>query len=363
VINLYASSVKNVLFALDAEQAHGLSIRALRLGLHPRCNSAFDSRLAVQLAGINFPNPLGMAAGYDKNGDVPDALLKMGFGHTEVGTVTPLAQPGNSRPRVFRLVSDEGIINRLGFNSPGHETVRSNLKLRSGTGGIVGINIGANKSSTDFAADYVAGIHAFASFATYFTVNISSPNTPGLRALQGSDPLADLIRRVDEARQEQQEETGRRLPLFLKIAPDLDDRELDDIAQAIIDSEFDALIVSNTTLARDGLISANKRETGGLSGKPLFQRSTIILAKMRLRLPSTFPLIGVGGVNDAATAFSKIEAGASLVQLYTGMVYRGPGLPSSILQGLAARCDAENQPSITAVVGRAADHWAGLTED
>jgi dihydroorotate dehydrogenase len=358
VTNLYTSTAKNLLFGLDAERAHSLSIQALRLGIHPRLNSAVDPRLTVTVAGIKFSNPLGMAAGFDKNGEVPDALLKMGFGHTEVGTVTPLPQPGNPRPRVFRLRQDEGVINRLGFNSPGHAQVQSNLKAREKSDGIVGINIGANKESADFAADYVLGIHAFADQATYFSVNISSPNTPGLRALQSSDPLADLMRRVGQARHEQQERTGRRIPLFLKIAPDLDDRELDDIAQAIGDSDFDALIVSNTTLARDGLVSPNKREIGGLSGKPLFQRSTIALAKMRLRLPEAFPLIGVGGVYNAATAFSKIEAGANLIQLYSGMIYQGPGLPGTILSGLVAICDAEKLSSIDSVVGRSAARWA-----
>ena len=360
---LYSNFGRKALFFLDAELAHGLSIKALSMGLHPREAANRDPRLAVTLAGIEFPNPLGMAAGYDKNGDVPDALLKMGFGHTEVGTVTPLPQPGNPKPRIFRLRSDEGVINRLGFNSKGHASARKNLLRRQSASGVVGVNIGANKESTDFAADYVTGIERFADLATYFTVNISSPNTPGLRALQGADPLSDLLQRVGDARLQAAKQHGRSVPLFLKIAPDLSDQELDDIAKALGNSGFDALIVSNTTLSREGLTSTHKTEAGGLSGKPLFERSTAILAKMRLRLPRKFPLIGVGGVNSADTAFKKIEAGASLVQLYSGLVYKGPGLPGEILQGLSDRCDSESLTNLSQVVGRKAEDWAKITLD
>ncbi|NKB53058.1 MAG: quinone-dependent dihydroorotate dehydrogenase [Rhizobiaceae bacterium] len=358
--NLYTSLGKRTLFSIDAEMAHGLSITALRLGLHPRVAADVDPRLAVSIAGLEFPNPLGMAAGYDKNGEVPDALLKMGFGHAEIGTVTPLPQPGNAKPRIFRLQSDQGVINRLGFNSKGHNQTRANLQSRTGRSGIVGINLGANKTSTDFAADYVSGIHKFADLATYFTVNISSPNTPGLRALQKADQLSDLLQRVGEARREQVAKHGRSIPLFLKIAPDLEDPELDDIAATLTKSDADALIVSNTTLARDGLTSKYRDQVGGLSGKPLFERSTIILAKMRLRLPTDFPLIGVGGIHSAETAFAKIEAGANLVQLYSGMVYQGPGLPGAILNGLRQQCDEENLTNISQAVGRSAKDWANI---
>ncbi|MEP1206513.1 MAG: quinone-dependent dihydroorotate dehydrogenase [Rhizobiaceae bacterium] len=361
--DLYSSIGKRALFALDAETAHGVSITALRLGLHPRFNANSDPRLAVSIAGLEFPNPLGMAAGYDKDGEVPDALLKMGFGHTEVGTVPPLPQPGNPKPRIFRLPSDQAVINRLGFNSRGHANARTNLLARSGKPGIIGINIGANKTSEDFAADYVTGVHQFADLATYFTVNISSPNTPGLRALQGADPLTDLLQRVGEARQQEAEKSGRLVPLFLKIAPDLDDQELDDVTEALSNSDFDALIVSNTTLSRAGLTSSNRDETGGLSGKPLFERSTVILAKMRLRLSQDFPLIGVGGVHDAESAFAKIEAGASLIQLYSAMVYQGPGLPGTILQGLQQRCDDDGLSTISQAVGRSAQDWSKVSLD
>ena len=358
--NLYKRFGKQALFGLDAENAHKLSISALNMGLHPRFDAGFDPRLAVNVAGMNFPNPLGMAAGYDKNGEVPRALLKLGFGHTEVGTVTPKPQPGNPKPRIFRLIEDEGVINRLGFNSGGHALAKSKLRTMRKSASIIGINIGANKTSEDFAADYIKGIHEFADLATYFTVNISSPNTPGLRALQGADPLTNLLQRVSEARDQQSEKHGRRVPLFLKIAPDLDDRELDDIARAIINSCFDALIVSNTTLSRDGLSSPNKEkeEVGGLSGKPLFEPSTVILAKIFRRMPQNFPLVGVGGVHNADTAFAKLEAGASLVQLYSGMVYEGPSLPGAILRGLAERCDAESIGRISEITGRAAESWA-----
>lgn len=362
-MGLYSSFGKRALFLLDAEKAHGLSIAALRLGLHPRISAPDDQGLNLSVAGIDFPNPLGMAAGYDKNGEVPDALLQMGFGHTEVGTVTPLPQSGNPKPRVFRLPSDQAVINRLGFNSEGHDKAYANLLARKSGSGIVGVNLGANKASTDFAADYVAGVRKFAELATYFTVNISSPNTPGLRGLQDADPLTDLLQRVSETRQQEVDKLGRSVPLFLKIAPDLEERELDDIANALSKSDFDGLIVSNTTLARTGLSSANRDEIGGLSGKPLFERSTIVLAKMRLRMPDEFPLIGVGGVFDAESAFTKIEAGASLIQLYSGLIYGGPNLPDQILRGLIQRCQAEKLTNISQAIGRSAQDWANFKLD
>ena len=355
---LYSSIGHSLLFCIDAEQAHGLSIDALRMGLHPSFRNDADERLTVKVAGLNFPNPLGMAAGYDKNGDVPDALLRMGFGHTEVGTITPEPQPGNPKPRIFRLREDQGVINRLGFNSKGHAAALARLQARQNRGGLIGVNIGANKTSEDFGADYVSGIHAFSKFASYFTINISSPNTPGLRALQGADPLVDLLSRVSEAREIEVTKTGKQLPLFLKIAPDLSDKELDDIASAIKASDLDALIVSNTTLSRDGLISGHAKEAGGLSGKPLFERSTIVLAKMYQRVGDDLPLVGVGGISDTDSAFAKIEAGASLIQLYSGMIYAGPSLPRDILKGLSKKLDTEKLASITEVVGRNASQWA-----
>ncbi len=354
-MSLYSKIGKELFFKFDAEQAHGLSIRGLKTGLHPRFHAGFDPRLNVDIAGLNFPNPLGMAAGYDKNGDVPDALLALGFGHTEVGTVTPLPQPGNPKPRIFRLKEDRAVINRLGFNSKGHSAALGQLKKRKAKGGIVGINIGANKTSEDFGGDYVKGIEAFGALADYFTVNISSPNTPGLRALQGADPLADLLQRVDDA----VEATGRETPVFLKVAPDLTEVEIDDISKAVLGSNIDALIVSNTTLSRTGLRSGSvTQEAGGLSGAPLFERSTIVLAKAHARLEGKVPLVGVGGVNSAETAWQKIEAGASLVQLYTGLIYEGPSLPKIILQGLSKQLDREGLSSIKEACGRQSDDWS-----
>ena len=358
---IYKNLARPALFALNAETAHGISIQALRSGLHPRARGDTHSCLKQTIAGLEFPNPLGMAAGYDKNAEVPGALLGLGFGHVEIGTVTPNPQPGNPKPRIFRLIEDRAVINRLGFNSAGHATARGNLSGRDRARGIVGVNLGANKTSEDFGTDYVSGIAAFASLADYFTINISSPNTPGLRALQGADPLADLLERVSEARAQQDEHRGK-VPLFLKIAPDLTELQMDAIASAVANSDFDALIVSNTTLSRSGLNSPSRDEVGGLSGRPLFDRSTKVLAHMHQRLRNghncPIPLIGVGGVHDGHTAFQKLEAGASLVQLYSALVYEGPGLPAAIINDLAAQLERENISSVSNIIGRKAQDWA-----
>ncbi len=352
---LYNTIGRKMLFALDAERAHGFSIAALKTGLHPRFDGAFDPRLRVSIAGLDFPNPLGMAAGYDKSGEVPDALLAMGFGHTEIGTITPQPQPGNPKPRIFRLIEDEAVINRLGFNSKGHAAALSKLQARTGAGGIVGVNIGANKTSEDFAADYVKGVDAFGAIATYFTVNISSPNTPGLRDLQTADPLRDLLNRVLE----RVSALNRHVPVFLKIAPDIEAWQMDEIAGILQASSVDALIVSNTTLSRAHLRNTTHAdEAGGLSGKPLFERSTMALANMFERLGNTLPMIGVGGVHDAETAWQKIEAGASLVQLYTGLIYGGPTLAADILKGLSNRLDREGAATLTEIRGRTSAQWA-----
>ncbi|MDP3896985.1 MAG: quinone-dependent dihydroorotate dehydrogenase [Mesorhizobium sp.] len=349
-----------LLFALDPETAHGLSISALKCGLPLARRPRPDDRLRVRLAGLEFPNPLGMAAGYDKNGEVPDALLALGFGFAEIGTVTPLAQAGNPKPRIFRLMRDEAVINRFGFNSEGHAAVLARIAARSRRTGIVGVNIGANKDSTDRVADYEAGIKIFAPHAAYLTVNISSPNTPGLRALQGRDSLAELLTRVMAARDTAA--AGRSAPIFLKIAPDLVEAELDDIAAELLDKGLDGLIVSNTTLARTGLTGPEHvGETGGLSGKPLFARSTTMLARMRRRLGKDFPLIGVGGVDSVETALEKIRAGADLVQLYTGMIYAGPALPGRIVRGMSRFADDEGLRSIRDIRDSAVDIWADAT--
>ena len=326
----------------------------MRAGLHPRFRSD-DPALAVDVAGLGFAHPLGVAAGYDKEGEVVAPLLAAGFSHVEVGTVTPRPQPGNPRPRVFRLAEDRAVINRYGFNSGGADAVAARLDRPRGRRpiGVRGVNVGANKAtvaSGDVAADYARGIARLGARADYVTINVSSPNTPGLRAWQG-EGLRALVERAGEAMAALPDAEPGRRPLFLKIAPDLARSELDAVAKAV-EGRIDALIVSNTTLARDGLRSRHARETGGLSGRPLFAPSTRVLALMRLRLPGT-PLVGVGGVEDAETAWRKIEAGATLVQLYTALVYRGPGVVGEIVRGLSERCAREGV-AIRDVVGREA---------
>jgi dihydroorotate dehydrogenase len=350
---------KQALFAFDPETAHSLSIAALKSGLPLGCGVPVSNRLKVSLCGLAFPNPLGMAAGYDKNGEVPDALLGLGFGFAEVGTVTPLAQSGNPRPRIFRLTRDEAVINRLGFNNEGHERCLERLKVRSAKPGIVGVNIGANKDSADRFADYELGVQRFASLASYLTVNISSPNTPGLRTMQARESLAELLSRVNAARAAVTPPGMRPVPVFLKIAPDLGEAELADIAAEVTDKAIDGVIVSNTTLARDTLKStAHAGETGGLSGKPLFVRSTAVLARMRKLLGPETAIIGVGGVNSAETALEKIRAGADLVQLYTGMIYAGPSLPGRIVKDMARFAEAERIVSLHEIRDTRLAHWA-----
>ncbi len=346
------------LFALPPEKAHSMSVAALKAGLLAAPTLKADPRLEVELGGLKFPNPVGLAAGYDKNAEVPDAILRLGFGFTEVGTITPLPQPGNPKPRVFRLTLDKGLINRLGFNNEGHAKALARLKARGNRDGIVGVNIGANKTSTDFVADYEAGIETFRSVASYFTVNISSPNTPGLRNLQAAEALEVLIERIFSRLDQCTESEAGSIPVFLKIAPDLDEKQMDEIAQVVLNSRLAALIVSNTTLDRDMLSDqALANEAGGLSGPPVFAKSTKILAEMYRRIGKHIPLIGVGGISSSADAIAKIEAGASLVQLYTGMVYAGPCLPAEIVRGLSAHLDKTGAESICELVGSKANSW------
>ena len=333
--------LRPLLFALDAETAHGLTIAALRTGLL-RTASADDPILRTTVAGFDLPNPIGLAAGFDKNAEIPDAMLRLGFGFVEVGTVTPLAQAGNPRPRVFRLPEVGGVINRLGFNNEGLEAAMIRLRARGSRLGVVGVNLGANKDSVDRAADYVTGVRAAATLASYLTINISSPNTPGLRALQDGAALDDLIARVVEAR-------GRiPTPLFVKVAPDLTPADIDQIARAALDGGIDGLIISNTTLARDGVSTG---EAGGLSGQPLFERSTEILRAFRAATGGALPLIGVGGVGSGAQAYAKLRAGASAVQLYTALVYGGPGLIARIKTDLVALLRRDGFASVAAAVG------------
>lgn len=333
-----------VLRLLDPETAHRATLLGLKSGLGPK-GKTDDPALAVKVFGLSFPNPLGIAAGFDKNAEVPDAMLKLGFGFAEVGTSTPRPQPGNPRPRIFRLDQHQAVINRLGFNNEGHEATLARLQARARKPGIVGVNLGANKDTEDKAADYVTGIKRFEGLAHYFTVNISSPNTPGLRGLQNRAELEDLLTRVMAARQ-------GTTPVLLKIAPDLDEAECEDIAEITLASGVDGMIVSNTTIAREGLVDGrHASETGGLSGAPLMQKSTEVLRRMARLTDRKLPLVGVGGVASGDDAYAKIRAGASLVQLYTALTYQGPGLVTRIKNDLAAALRRDGFATVQDAVG------------
>lgn len=341
---------RSALFLIDPERAHGLTIAALKSGLMPGPGPVTSPRLTQTLFGLDFPNPIGLAAGFDKNADVPDAALRLGFGFAECGTVTPLAQAGNPRPRIFRLTPDRAVVNRLGFNNAGHAAAEARLKVRLGRAGVIGINIGANKDAADRAADYVSGYRRLAGLASYVTVNISSPNTPGLRGLQDPEALADLLGRVADVRRE----SGVARPILLKIAPDLDAEAIAAIVEQAIVHGIDALIVSNTTIDRPATLkSPLARETGGLSGAPLFAPSTEALKHAYRAARGRLKLIGAGGVASAEDAYAKIAAGAHLVQLYSAMVYEGPHLPARIARGLDARLQSEGL-TLDALRGRAA---------
>ncbi|WP_273756895.1 quinone-dependent dihydroorotate dehydrogenase [Bartonella sp. MM73XJBT] len=348
---------RSALFMLDPEHAHRLAIIGLKNGLST-CQKIFDKRFSVTVAGLEFENFIGLAAGFDKNAEVVDAILRLGFAFTEIGTVTPKPQAGNPKPRLFRLKEDEAIINRMGFNNDGHQIVYKRLQTYKQLG-IVGINIGANKDTINKIDDYTAGIAHFYDVADYFTVNISSPNTPGLRDLQARDSLHLLIDAISQARNEYKKKYGFSVPIFLKIAPDLSEKELDDIAEEIQCSDFDGLIVSNTTLSRQGLKNnLLSTEEGGLSGRPLFELSTIVLAKMRQKLGKDIAIIGVGGIKDAQTALEKVKAGADLVQLYTGMVYEGPSLVVNILKEILQFMQQDGVDSIKAYRDQSVEDWA-----
>lgn len=351
VIGLFDRLSRPLMRALDPEDAHNLALRALRF--MPRGRPAADAReLGVRAFGLNFPNPVGLAAGFDKNAVVPDALLRLGFGFVEVGTVTPRAQTGNPRPRVFRLASDEGVINRLGFNNQGGAVVLARLAERAGAGGIVGVNVGANRDSADRAEDYVRLIETFAPVASYFTVNVSSPNTPGLRDLQQASALDDLLARVIDARERVRPRAGP-TPVLLKIAPDLTLPDLDDVVGIARKHRVDGMIVGNTTISRPGSLRDRKtaRQAGGLSGRPLFKLSTRMLAETFVRAEGMFPLIGVGGIDSGATAIAKIKAGATLIQLYSALVYRGIGLVAEIKADLLAALKRGHRDSLSSMVG------------
>jgi dihydroorotate dehydrogenase len=349
--------LRPLLFSLDPETAHQWAITTLRKIPLPSA-APDDPRLAVSAFGLAFPNPLGLAAGFDKNGEVVDPILRLGFGFTEAGTITPLPQHGNPRPRLFRLTRDQGVINRLGFPSQGHGEVYARLANRSPRPGIVGVNLGANKDSSDRIEDYARGIASFADVADYFTINISSPNTPGLRDLQRADALDDLLARVLAARDEQARRFGRK-PVLLKIAPDLTLAELDEIIKCARSRKIDGLIVSNTTVSRPAaLLDPAASEAGGLSGRPLFPLSTRMLAQAYLRVEKQFPLIGAGGVDSSETAFAKIEAGASLVQFYSSLIFNGPWLASTIKRGFLRLLAQRSYPRLADATGAASADWA-----
>lgn len=337
--------------ALDPEDAHLLAIKALRFMPLPRA-PADPKELAVRAFGLNFPNPVGLAAGFDKNAQVPDALLRLGFGFIEVGTITPRPQAGNARPRLYRLDADEGIINRLGFNNEGAQATLKRLAARANEGGIVGVNVGANRDSADRSGDYVKLVETFAPVASYFTVNISSPNTPGLRDLQQANALDNLLARVVEARERVAPRAGP-VPVLVKIAPDLTLSDLDDAVGIARKRRVDGMVVGNTTIARPGSLREREKakEAGGLSGRPLFKLSTRMLAETFVRAEGAFPLIGAGGIDSGATAIAKIKAGATLLQLYSGMVFHGVGLVQQIKADLLAALKRGHRESLLSMIG------------
>lgn len=354
-----------VLRWLDPEDAHRLAIQGLRF-LPPGKPRPDDPKLAVRAFGLNFPNPIGMAAGFDKSAEVPDALLRLGFGFVEIGSVTPKPQSGNPRPRLFRLERDEAVINRMGFNNDGAETALRRLAARAQHGGIVGVNVGANKDSPDRVADYVKLIETFAPVASYFTVNVSSPNTPGLRNLQEGALLDELLAKVIDARERVRQKAGD-TPVLLKIAPDLSLAQLDDIVQVARSRRVDGMIVSNTTIARPSTLreATRAKEQGGLSGRPLFRLSTRMVAETYVRVEGAFPLIGVGGVDSGGAALTKIRAGASLIQLYSSLVYKGLGLVDEIKRDLTSTMLRTGRDALSEIVGAdaatlTAEDWPGL---
>ena len=348
----------------DPEDAHRMAIQGLRL-LPPIRQKPDDSKLAVRAFGLNFPNPIGMAAGFDKSAEAPDALLRLGFGFVEIGSVTPKPQIGNPRPRLFRLERDEAVINRMGFNNDGAEVVLRRLAARAHHSGIVGVNVGANKDSPDRVADYVKLIETFAPVASYFTVNVSSPNTPGLRNLQQSAQLDDLLAKVIDARERVRTNAGDS-PVLLKIAPDLSLAELDDVVHIARSRRVDGMIVANTTLARPSTLreAGRAKEQGGLSGRPLFRLSTRMVAETYVRAEGAFPLIGVGGIDSGGAALTKIRAGASLIQLYSSLIYKGLGLVEDIKNDLASTLLRTGRDSLSEIVGAdaatiTAEDWPG----
>ncbi len=340
------------LHCMDPEAAHGLSIKALQAGLAPTPGPVTSSRLQTELAGLRLPNPVGLAAGFDKNGEVLAPLSRAGFGFIEVGAVTPRPQPGNPKPRLFRLTEDKAAINRFGFNNEGMEVMAERLASRP-KDAVIGLNLGANKDSDDRPGDFAKVLAHCAAHLDFATVNVSSPNTEKLRDLQGKAALGALLSGVIETR----DALPRPLPIFLKIAPDLTEDELQDIAEVAAETGVDAVIATNTTLSRDGLLSAHKDEKGGLSGAPLFEKSTRVLARLSQLTDGKIPLIGVGGVSSAEQAYAKICAGASAVQFYTAMVYGGLSLAADIAQGLDDLLAHDGFDTVAQAVGSKREDW------
>ena len=351
MIGLFDRLARPFLYALDPEDAHRLAVRMLKFAPLPSA-APDDKRLAIRAFGINFANPIGIAAGFDKNAEVPDALLRVGFGFVEVGTITPLPQPGNPRPRLFRLDADQGVINRLGFNSEGAAVVLRRFAARVLAGGVVGINVGANKDAADRIADYVELIERFAAVASYVTVNISSPNTPGLRNMQQAAVLDDLLARVIDARERVAPKAGP-TPVLLKIAPDLSLPDLDDVVGIARSRRVDGIVVGNTTVSRPAQLRDVEaaKQAGGLSGRPLLPLANRILAETYVRVEGVFPLIGAGGIDSGASALAKIRAGASLIQLYSGLVFRGLGLVAEIKTALLAALERDHKSSLADYTG------------
>ncbi|HEX8626408.1 MAG TPA: quinone-dependent dihydroorotate dehydrogenase [Allosphingosinicella sp.] len=340
--------IRPLVFCLNAETAHDWTIGLARRvsAVFPATPHLHDPILETRVAGITFPSPVGLAAGFDKDAKAPDLMFRLGFGFVEVGTVTPKPQFGNERPRVFRLEDQEAIINRFGFNSDGHTVVAARLAARTNRAEILGVNIGSNKTSTDRIGDYVAGVERFASQARYITVNVSSPNTPGLRLLQNDDSLPRLVDAVVSARNK-----VNGPPIFLKVAPDLTDEEIVRIAQSSFNGGIDALIVANTTVSRPGDLAAVCPETGGLSGAPVKSLSLNILRAFHSEIGGRVPLIGSGGISSAEDAYERIRAGASLIQLYTALVYHGPSLVRDIGRGIAAMLRRDGFTTLSEAVG------------
>lgn len=343
--------LRPLFFALPPETAHKLSLRALKSGLLPAVSQMADPVLETHLFGLSFTNPVGLSAGYDKNAEAINGLERLGFGFLEVGSVTPKSQPGNPQPRIFRLIEDRAVINRLGFNNEGLDVMAANLAARAHDH-VVGANLGANKESEDRVQDYVTGMHRLAPLVDYVTVNISSPNTPGLRSLQGREELTDLLGRLSEARREMIDGGADTFPILLKIAPDLTDEDKADIATTVREFAIDGIIIGNTTITRpDHIKDPNISETGGLSGAPLKNLSLSVLKDMYRATGGQVPLIGVGGIETAEDAYERIRAGASLLQIYTAMIYHGPYIAHDIARGLAERLRADDYRNVSEAVG------------